>query len=527
MSSRSSNVEGRSSKWRVQGPATRLLAELLATTGYDALPAEVIDHARRAVIDWLGSALAGSVEKPARLAQDVAARFGASSEATMFGAGRASAPAAAFANGIASHILELDDIHRGSTVHAAAPIIPAALAVAEREHADGRAFLAAVTIGYEAAFRIGEAVNPSHYYFFHPTGTVATFGAAAAAGSLLGLNTDQMVDALGSAGTQAAALWEFNADGAMSKHLHPGKAAMNGVLAADLASAGFTGATRILEGERGFFRAMTRRPDQPSRFALRRSAEALAEAEGSAPYGGGPVPAYDASRIADGLGTRWKIGENGYKLYSCCAHTHTAVDCALDIRARRRWKSHDVLREASSVTIETYGPGYEIVKEMNPRTPYQAKFSLAYCVAAALLEGTLGLDQFADERFGPDGVREPAVAELLRRIRVTVADDLSARYPSAWPVRLAISMDSGATERAASDHPRGNPENPVTTEELESKFSALVGSRFGDSTAQHALTALHSIERCPDMADLFASFGRLTPERRETSSGRPKAAPSV
>ena len=456
-----------------------MLAELLADVRYDDLPADVIDHARRAVTDWLGSALAGSIEKPARLAQQVAAGFGASSEATMFSAGRASAPAAAFANGVASHILELDDIHRGSTVHAAAPIVPAALAVAEREHVDGRAFLTAVVIGFEAAFRIGEAVNPSHYYFFHPTGTVATFGAAAAAGSLLGLNADQMVDALGSAGTQAAALWEFNADGAMSKHLHPGKAAINGVLAADLARVGFTGATRILEGERGFFRAFSRGPAEPA-------------------------PQYDPSRITDGLGTQWKIGENGYKLHSCCAHTHTAVDCALEVRARRRWSSNDVLREVTGISIETYGPGYEIVKEMNPRTPYQAKFSLAYCVAAALLEGALGLEQFGDERFGPDGVREAATADLLRRVQVIVADDLTARYPSAWPVRLTLSLNGGATEHAASDYPRGNPENPVSTEELEQKCSALIASRFGRHTAHAMLGALHSIERCPNMSELFA-----------------------
>src|SRR5262249_27378022 len=138
-----------------------------------------------------------------------------------------------------------------------APIMPAALAVAEREHADGKSFLLAVAVGYEAALRIGEAVNPSHYRFWHPTGTAATFGAAAAAGALLKLNAAQMLNALGSAGTQAAGLWEFNADGSMSKHLHPGKAAFNGILAADLAFQGFTGATRILEGERGFFRAMS------------------------------------------------------------------------------------------------------------------------------------------------------------------------------------------------------------------------------------------------------------------------------
>src|SRR6476659_8515184 len=186
--------------------------------------------------------------------------------------------------------------------------------MAERERASGRAFSLAVAVGYDAALRIGEAVNPSHYRYWHPTGTVATFGAAAAAASLLRLTAAQMLDALGSAGTQAAGLWEFNADGAMSKHLHPGKAAMNGVLAADLARVGFTGATRILEGERGFLRAMTGGPAR------------------SAPH-------YDASKIVDSLGTRWKIGENGYKLYSCCAHTHTAVDCVLDVRARRRWTS--------------------------------------------------------------------------------------------------------------------------------------------------------------------------------------------
>ena len=468
----------------LSGPPTRVLAAALAASRYDDLPPDVVDHAKRAVMDWLASALGGSIEKPARLAQEIAEGFGRSYEATVFAGGRASAPAAAFANGVASHILELDDVHEGSTLHAAAPIVPAALAVAEREHADGRSFLAAVTVGYEAAFRIGEAVNPGHYYFFHPTGTVATFGAAAAAASLLGLDANQMVDALGTAGTQAAALWEFNADGAMSKHLHPGKAAMNGILAADLARVGFTGATRILEGSRGFFEAMTRGPQ-------------------------GSAPQYDASRVTDGLGARWKIVENGYKLYSCCRHTHTAVDCALGLRARRRWSADDVLREVNAITVETYGPGYEIVKEMNPRTPYQAKFSLAYCVAAALLEGALGLEQFADDRFGAGGVRDRAIAELLPRIRVTVADDLTTRYPAAWPARLTLALKDGASERAASDSPKGSLENPVTTGELERKFTTLVGSRFGADVARVALDAVREIEDTADMARVFKGLGDL------------------
>jgi 2-methylcitrate dehydratase PrpD len=453
---------------------TRELAQVLATTTHARLPAQIHDHAKRAILDWLGSALAGAVEPPARMMQEVVAWLGTSDEATVFAAGRASAAAAALANGVASHILELDDVHKGSTLHAAAPVIPAALAVAEREHADGQAFITAVTLGYEAAFRIGEAVNPSHYRFWHPTGTAATFGAAAAAGSLLRLTPSQMLHALGSAGTQAAGLWEFNADGAMSKHLHPGKAAFNGVLSADLAQAGFTGAARILEGERGFFRAMS--------------------------------ASHDPSRITDGLGHIWKIEENCYKLHSCCGHTHTAIDVALNLRAQKKLSAEDVLSQVAAIAIETYGPGYEIVNEMNPRSPFQAKFSIAYCVAAALLEGRVGLDQFSPERFTSDGACDHALKSLLGRIKVTVADDLTRKYPSAWPTRITLRLRDGSEVRGSSDYPRGNPENPVTTTELEAKFLSLVASRHGQQIAKTALRSVQAVENCKDMAELFRNL---------------------
>ena len=208
----------------------------------------------------------------------------------------------------------------------------------------------------------------------------------------------------------------------MSKHLHPGKAAMNGVLAADLARVGFTGATRILEGERGFFRAMS--------------------------------SSYDGSRITDGLGERWKVSENCYKLHSCCGHTHTAIDIAQCRRPPGLREPADI----RDIHIETYGPGFEIVKEMRPQTPYQAKFSIAYCVAVALLDGQAGLDQFTPERMA-----DPAIAALLERTRVTVASDLTAKYPAAWPARLTITLLNGETLDGAADFPRGNPENPVSS----------------------------------------------------------------
>lgn len=414
---------------------TRRLAEFLAAATYSDLPAPVIQDTKRAVLDWLGSAMAGSLEAPARMAREAVAEMGCS------------AAARAFTRGVASHILELDDIHKTSTVHAGSPVISGALSVAEREHADGRAFLLAVALGYEAALRIGEAVNPSHYRYWHPTGTAATFGAAAAAGSLMKLNADQVLNALGSAGTQAAGLWEFNADGAMSKHLHPGKAAMNGILSADLARSGFTGAARILEGDRGFFRAMSLE--------------------------------YDESRITDRLGEQWKISENCYKLHACCGHTHSAIDLANSLRRPG----------IASIEIETYAPGYAIVSNPRPQTPYQAKFSIAYCVAVALLDGRAGLEQFTPER-----ISDPAIARLLDRTRVTVAEDLTARYPRAWPARLTIALESGETLSAEADYPRGNPENLVSTADLEAKFRALVAPRFGLEAADHAIETVRSLD---------------------------------
>jgi 2-methylcitrate dehydratase PrpD len=457
---------------------TRDFAAFLASVRFADLPARAIDDAHRAILDWLGSALAGSLERPAHSVQRIVASFGLSTEATVFNAPRSSALGAALANGVASHILELDDVHKGSTLHAAAPVIPAALAVAEREHATGEDFMLAVVLGYEAALRIGEAVNPSHYRYWHPTGTAATFGAATAAAAILKLSPERTLDALGSAGTQAAGLWEFNADGAMSKHLHPGKAAFNGVLSADLARQGFTGATRILEGERGFFRATSE--------------------------------AYDASKVTDGLGSAWKISENAYKIWSCCGHTHTAVDIAVDLRARRGWTGREPVADIVLIEIDTYKAGHDIVKEMNPSSPYQAKFSLAYVVAAALLTGGASLDVFGEDRFGADGVRDADIAALLGRTRVNVAADLSARYPAAWPSRVRVTLKDGTVLTGAADHALGNPENSVSSERLEDKFHALVAPRCGKAVAELGVAAVRSLRSQRDMSSVFRDLAPTT-----------------
>jgi 2-methylcitrate dehydratase PrpD len=418
--------------------ASRQLADVYAATRFSSLPATAVDDARRAVLDWLGSTLAGSLEAPARSAHAVVRQLGRSVDATIFSSERSSAAGAA-------------------------------LAVAEREHVDGRAFLLAVVLGYDAAFRIGEAVNPSHYRFWHPTGTAATFGAAVAACSLMKASAEEMQNALGTAGTQAAGLWEFNADGTMSKHLHPGKAALNGVLAADLAKTGFTGASRILEGDRGFIHAMS--------------------------------SSTDLSPITSGLGHTWKVSENCYKVWSCCGHTHSAIDVAVELR--NKFGVDRMFDDIASIEIETYGPGYEIVKEQNPSTTYEAKFSLAYCVAAALKYGHASLEVFSADHFDGDGVRDPLIVSLLERTSVSVSDDLTARYPAAWPTRIRLTRRDGKEIRGGSNYPLGNPENPVTTAQLEQKLDDLVSPRFGQDVTSRALAAVRTLDRASDVATVF------------------------
>lgn len=297
---------------------SRTLASFIRQINYEDLPDDVVSFTKMCVIDWLSSALAGEQHPVIRKMDAVVREWGGNDQASLITGGKTSVTNAAFVNGAASHIVELDDIHKGSIIHAATVVIPAALAVAEWKKRTGKELLTAIVIGYEVCYRIGEAVSPSHYYYWHNTATCGTFGAAVAAAKLLNLKEDQIISALGSAGTQAAGLWEFIEDGAMSKQLHPGKAAMNGVIAAHLAEQNFTAATRILEGKRGFFEAMSDK--------------------------------YDDTRVTDGLGKSFKITENSFKIHASCRHTHHVIDMMLELVEKEELNYIDI----EKISIETY-----------------------------------------------------------------------------------------------------------------------------------------------------------------------------
>lgn len=413
--------------------ATRMLAEWVAAP--HAFPAATVAMARRSMLDWLGAGLAGTALPPGQIAARLARQLGGPPESTILAGGRVAVTGAALANGVASHTVEMDDLHRPSVMHLAVVTMPAALALAEREHASGGRLLEAIICGYEVGARVGEALGQPHYDFWHTTGTAGTFGAAAACAKILGLSADQTLHALGTAGTLCAGLWEFLADGAMSKTLHAGRAAETGVLAALLARDGFTGASAILEGDKGVLRAMA----------------------------GGGQPA----RLVDGLGTALRIDGNSFKLHAACGHTHPAVDAALELR-RRGVRASEIV----SVRVGTFRTALDVTSIRDPQSPYQAKFGLPFCVALALVRGRVGLGEFT-----PAALADPELRAVAGRVALTEDAPSNRAFPGRWQAVVTVALTGGRRETVRVDAPRGSPGNPASDEELRAKFDGLCEGR--------------------------------------------------
>ena len=347
----------------------------------------------------------------------------------------------AFYFGGLSHIIEMDDLHRSSVTHPGAVVIPAAWAVAEAENLGGRAFLAAVLKGYEACCRIGNAVGKAHYKVWHNTSTCGPFGSAMAAASLYRLNEDQTVWALGNAGTQSSGLWEFMASGAMSKHLHTARAAESGLLAAFLAREGFSGPDTILEGEKGFFRALC--PD--------------------------PEP----ERVLANPNAPWELISSSIKPWPCCRHTHPAIDAALELHSQIGSKT------ITQVDVFTYRAALNVCDRPMPNDPYSAKFSLQHCVAKALQDGEVKLGSF------DESARQKTNA-LRPKINLHFFDEIESRYPEAWGTDMLVTLVNGQKLGAKRTHAKGDPQNALSESELKNKalelfISGGMTKRFADA----------------------------------------------
>ena len=409
------------------GPSlTRALARHIR--GLEAGPGD-LEAAASFVQDWMGAFVAGWPTPP-------------SGPLTAWAGGRSDVEGRVFLAAALSHIAETDDLHRRSVTHPGCVVIPVALLLGAELGKGGAEVLRAVLAGYEAMIRIGNAVGPAHYRIFHNTATVGGFGAAAAAAALLELDEDGWVDALGNAGTQAAGLWEFMSDAAMSKHLHAGMAATAGLRAALLASHGFTGPQRILEGDRGFFRGFCPDPE-PHRV--------LEPAEG------------------------WALPGTSIKPWPCCRHTHPAIAAALALRERGVGPG--------DLRLSTYGTALRVTDDPEARTPYAARFSLQFCVAAALVQGRVEPDTFEA------GLHDPAVRRVLGRVRVGVSEAHEAAYPGRWGATLHWTGDGGGAEEVTFPDAPGDPECPLTPAQLQDKVMALVRHGGLDEAQGRALVA--------------------------------------
>lgn len=438
---------------------SKIIAEYVVRTKYEDLPDEVVEFTKYCILDYFASAIAGANEAPIQMLKELIEEQGGDEQASLITGGKTSATQAALLNGAASHIVELDDIHKGSIIHAATVVIPAALALAEWKNRSGKDLILAIVLGYEICYRIGEAVSPSHYYYWHNTATCGTFGAAIAAGKLLNLSEDQIVHALGSAGTQAAGLWEFIEDGAMSKQLHPGKAAMNGVYSALLAQKGFTGASKILEGKRGFFEAMSEN--------------------------------YNVNKVTNGLGEAFKITENSFKVHASCRHTHPVMDLAIDLMEQEPFDYHKI----EKVRVKTYQVALDITDSPNPQSIYAAKFSIQFCTALALLRKTGALDDFNAQTLHDAGIRE-----FMKKIEVMTEPAINQQYPQQWGAKLEVALSDGTIIAKETSFPKGDPENPLTGQEFVQKFKSLT-KKWGDYDG--LIKLILSLEKSSSVDALF------------------------
>jgi 2-methylcitrate dehydratase PrpD len=435
------------------------------------LPADVIHHAKRAVIDWYAALLPGSIVAPATLLELAFAEDLDRGRARLARGRRATMRTAALINGAASHSVEFDDIYRDAGYHPGSPTISAALAAAQGSGATGERFLRAVIVGYETSTRIGEAVMPSHYRFWHTTGTVGAFGAAAAAATAMNLNHQQLMHAVATVGTFAAGLKQAFLSQAMSKPLHGGHAADAGILAALAASKGVTGALDILEGKEGFGNAMSINPDW--------------------------------SKVTRGLGTDYHINHMTFKAHGCCGHTFPSIDGVLHLMQQHKLQPKDIKK----ITLATYKAGLDIIDNATPEGEYQAKFSLQYTVAHAAVYGSVRLNAFLPER-----MKEAAVRDMMAKV-VCIADPvLSKGYPGQRAAQVDIETVDGRKLAHFQPYRKGDPEMPLTDEALNGKFMELAEPVLGEAGAKRLLEQLWALDKLPN-----AEFEIITGKARATA----------
>lgn len=427
---------------------TEHYALFVSQVNWVRLPANVQQIALELFADWFANAVAGFDSSLAQALRSLSPAYDGPGRAVRVGDLVSSEPLyAALVNAGAAHSLEFDDSYRVGLYHPGAPILSAAFSAACRSEAPGSALLASMVAGYEVSLRLASAVNPSHYKVWHTTGTVGSFGAAAAAGCALGLDSKKIAASFGIAGTQAAGLWEVLPDAPQVKNLHPAKAAFAGLLAALLAQKGIEGPLTILEGSRGFFAATV--PDPVS-----------------------------AQKCTEGLGNEWLTLDTTFKAYPVCGHAMTPIEASLKLHGQFD------LERVEQVDVHAHPVSLQVASQPNPVDEYQAKFSIPYCVAAALAEGRVGQDEFSSH-----ARQSRKIQSLLSKIRL-IPDDGLTKMPGLRPARVRVRLAGGDVLEAMAEVRKGDPEYPMTADEKRDKFMRLTGKAWGDRAAANVYESI-------------------------------------
>jgi 2-methylcitrate dehydratase PrpD len=460
---------------------TRQLAQFVAGLSYDTLPADVRERARALALDLVGIMLRArndAESTPAMVA--AASRLGmANGACTVVGDSAGYAPpGAAMLNGTLAHSLDFDDTHAPGSLHPSAPIVPAALAAAEMTGADGKALIAAIVAGYEVQIRLSLALDPAAHYDrgFHPTATCGAFGAAAAAGRLLGLDAEGHVNAFGIVLSMSAGSMQFLVNGAWTKRSHVGHAAMCGLIAATQAHEGYKGASEALEGKWGFLHAY--------------------------------APASDAAKVVHGLGRHWETLKIAVKPYPSCRYSHAPLDGIFELARSNNIKAEEV----EEIAVGVSEPGWKLIgnpeaAKQSPQSVVDGQFSMAFCAAVALRNGSFGWDDYARH------LGDPATLALCKKVRTRVDPKAQADFPAEMSGSVQIKTGRGTFETYVQVS-RGEPANFLSPAELRAKFDGLTGPYLSARRRDELAAALLALEQVKDVGALL----RLT--RPDAASGR-------
>jgi 2-methylcitrate dehydratase PrpD len=405
---------------------------------------QTLHHARRALLDWHGALIAGAnTDAASKLREAYVEELDVGHCSVAGTHKKAFSRAAAFMNGTISHIAEFDDIFRDGAYHPACPTISAAFALAESRNHSVEDLLAAIIIGYEVSTRISKVIQPSHYKYFHTTGTAGVFGSTAACSYLLKLNASQACNALATAGTFASGLQQAFRSDSMTKPMHPGHAAEVGLNAALTAQTGMTGTPDLLEGEAGFGAALCENPRWDELF--------------------------------DGLGSSWNIEHMTFKNHGCCGHNFPAIDAVSHLLNEYAIDAEQIKK----IRVGAYKATSEVCHYVHPKTPFEAKFSLSYTVSARIILGRV-----REQAFLEAALKNPKIYAMEDKVELSIDPECAAKFPLHRSAKVEIEMHDGSVYSHHQHTRHGDPDEPLTDQELEDKFYELAEPRVGLQVAQ-------------------------------------------